>query len=169
MQPEQPDIDADFELLFCDYLEPILNYLYRLVGDYARAEELAQDTFVKAYGAVDRLPEGANRRAWLYRIATNTAYDQLRRRRLIRWLPLGESDRTPASTKGPEDVTVESDAVQRALSLLPRGQRAVLVLYSVQGYSTREIAQMLGISQGAVKTRLCRARARFRSAYGEGS
>ena len=58
--------------------------------------------------------------------------------------------------------------MQLALSTLPQGQRAVLVLFSVQGYSTKEIAQMLGISQGAVKTRLCRARVAFRAAYGEG-
>jgi len=168
MRSEQPNTDADFELLFREYQEPILNYLYRLVGDAARAEELAQDTFVKAYGALSRLPAEANRRAWVYRIATNTAYDELRRRRLVRWLPLKEMDRPLASPSRPEETTIESDAVQLALSTLPQGQRAVLVLYSVQGYSTKEIAQMLGISQGAVKTRLCRSRVAFRAAYGEG-
>jgi RNA polymerase sigma-70 factor (ECF subfamily) len=159
--------DAVFEQLFRDYRQPILNYVYRLVGDSARAEELTQQAFVKAYHALPSLPAAANRRAWLYRIATNTCYDYLRRRRLVQWLPLLERDRRPLSQDSPESPLGERDAVQRTLTQLLPSHRAVLILYSVQGYSTAEIAQMLGISTGAVKTRLCRARERFRKAYGE--
>jgi len=167
---QQAEIDAIFEELFRDYQQPILNYLYRLVGDSARAEELAQEAFVKAYRALPRLPNGANRRAWLYRIATNTGYDHLRRRRLIRWLPLQESDGlSQSSSRGDDlqDVLSEEDAVQRTLAQLAPNYRVALILYSVQGYSTKEIAEILRISQGAVKTRLCRARERFRQLYGE--
>ena len=163
---QQAEIDVLFEQLFADYRQPILNYLYRLVGDSARAEELAQETFVKAYRALARLPANANRRAWLYRIATNCGYDHLRRRRLIEWLPLMERDSTLADQSDPGAAAGEQDAVQRALAQLPPGQRAVLILFSVQGYSTKEIGEVLGISQGAVKTRLCRAREKFRQVYG---
>jgi RNA polymerase sigma-70 factor (ECF subfamily) len=159
--------DAVFEQLFRDYRQPILNYIHRLVGDVARAEELTQQAFVKAYHALPRLPAVANRRAWLYRIATNTCYDHLRRRRLVQWLPLLDRDSRPGSHDGPESPIGERDAVQRTLDQLAPSDRAVLILYSVQEYSTAEISQMLGISQGAVKTRLCRARERFRKAYGE--
>jgi RNA polymerase sigma-70 factor (ECF subfamily) len=164
---QQPDTDAVFEQLFRDYRQAILNYIYRLVGDGMQAEELTQHVFVKAYGALARLPAQANRRAWLYRIATNACYDHLRRRRLIQWLPLQEWDGKALSEGGPEHQASQQDAVARTLSKLTPQDRAVLILYSVEEYSTAEISGMLGISLAAVKTRLCRARERFRQAYGE--
>lgn len=164
---QQTGTDAVFEQLFRDYRQPILNYIYRFIGDEALAEELTQNTFVKAYAALPHLPAEANRRAWLYRIATNTCYDHLRRRQLIQWLPLQERDGRPFVESGPEHYTSQEDAVQRGLARLSPDDRAVLVLYGVEGYSTAEISAMLGISPGAVKTRLCRARERFRRAYGE--
>ena len=164
---QQAGTDAAFEQLFRDYRQPILNYVYRLVGDGALAEELTKQAFVKAYRALHRLPAEANWRAWLYRIATNTSYDWLRRRRLIRWLPLLERDGPSFIDKGPDGPAIQQDAVQRTLACLSPDYRAVLILYCVEGYATTEISQMLGISQGAVKTRLCRARERFRQAYAE--
>jgi len=166
---QQAATDALFEQLFRDYRQPILNYIYRLVGDGAVAEELTQNAFVKAYSALARLPEQANRRAWLYRIATNVCYDHLRRRQLIQWLPLEERDGKSSIESGPEHHTGQEDAVRRGLAKLPPGDRAVLILYAVEGYATSEIGEMLGISPGAVKTRLCRARERFRQTYGEES
>ena len=146
-----------------------MNYLCRLVGDAARAEELTQETFVKAYRALNRLRADTNHRAWLYRIATNTGYDHLRRRRLIQWLPLLERDSPSRAQGGLEDSTGTRDAVQRALARVSPDQRAILILYIVQGYSTREAGEMLGITQGAAKTRLFRAREAFRKVYGEES
>lgn len=161
------DLDAAFEQLFNTYQQPILNYLYRLLGDVERAEELTQDVFLKAYRALSGLPADANQRAWLYRIATNTAYDLLRRSRLLQWLPLLEERELPTAEGSPEERTGEQQAVQKALAQLPLGYRAPLILFSVQGYSIKEIGEMLGLSEGAVKTRLCRARERFREVYGE--
>ena len=159
------DEQARFERLFQEHHSSIYAYLCRLVGDRKQAEDLAQDTFVKAFRALDRLPAEANARAWLYRIATNTALDWLRRRRLISWLPLFDNDRHPAVSASFSDSLLESVAVQRTLSRLPARYRAPLVLYACQGFSTREIAQILNISPGAVKTRLFRAREKFRRLY----
>ena len=168
MPPNQrASTDALFERLFSEYHRPILNYLYRLLGDLGQAEELAQDVFVKAYRSSEHLVEVANQRAWLYRVATNTAYDRLRRRKLVKWIPFLEGERM-TTTDDHQDEVVARETVQQALSELPPKYRAPLVLYSVQGYSTREIAEMMGISEGAVKTRLFRARERFRQVY-EGS
>ena len=160
-------LDAVFERLFDSLQRPIVNYLYRLLGDSSRAEEVAQDVFVKAYKALAKLPPDANHRAWLYRIATNAAYDQLRRRRLIRWVPLLDNDRMPTGGGDPEAVVSEQSAVQRALEQLPLKYRSTLVLFSVQGYSTQEISDVLSISVSAVKTRLYRAREMFREFYRE--
>jgi len=155
--------DALFERLFHAFQGAIVNYLYRLIGDAAEAEELAQDVFVRAYQALPSLKGEANYRAWLYRIATHCAYDLLRRRRLVRWLPLGAQETSAPSPPAPDGDL--RDAVQEALLRLSPEYRVPLILYSVQGYSTAEIAEMLGISVGAVKTRLYRAREAFRRIY----
>jgi RNA polymerase sigma-70 factor (ECF subfamily) len=159
--------DAVFEQLFRDYGQPILSYVNRLIGDSTMAEDLTQRVFVKAYRALSGLPADANQRAWLYRIATNACYDHMRRRRLVQWFPLLERDRPSDGNKSTETMMGQRDAVQRTLAKLPPNDRAVLILFSVEGYSTVDISEMLGISQGAVKTRLCRARERFRQAYAE--
>lgn len=158
-------IEARFEQLFLTYQQPILNYLYRLVGERSQAEDLAQEAFVKAYKALSRLPENANERAWLYRIATNTARDWHRRRRLIQWLPLFEHDRRGSSPNDHAGEVIESQAVTQALAAIPPKYREPLILYSIQGFSTAEIAEILGLSQSAVKVRLFRARELFRLAY----
>ena len=170
MESDQPaDTKSLFEDLFRDFRGPILNYLYRLIGDASRAEELTQDVFVKAYRALVRLPADANHRAWLYRIATNTAYDHLRRRKLVQWLPLLDRDVPDLAHNNPETALGEHESVQQALDQLAPKYRAPLILYSVQGYSIKEIGAMLNISEGAVKTRLYRAREAFRKVYGEES
>jgi len=153
------------ERLWDAYYRPILSYLYRLVGDQGRAEELAQDVFLRAFRALPRLDAGANHRAWLYRIATNAAYDVLRRRRLATWSPLRDSDADERAETALSSVD-EQQAVQQALDQIPISYRSVLVLYAVQGFSVKEIGETMGLSEGAVKTRLFRAREFFRRAYG---
>lgn len=159
------DREVALERLFRDHHVEIYVYLCRLVGDRQQAEDLAQDAFVKAYRALPRLPKDANVRAWLYRIATNTALDWLRRRRLISWLPLFERDSHPAARTSFSEASLESVAVQRTLTRLPARLRVPLVLYACQELSTREIGEILRISPGAVKTRLFRARVKFRQLY----
>jgi RNA polymerase sigma-70 factor (ECF subfamily) len=142
-----------------------MNYVYRTVHDGELAEELTQQAFVKAYRALPRLPDVANHRAWLYRIATNTCYDHFRRKRLIEWLPLSQRDSPPHAQDSFAGPSAQQDAVQRTLDRLTPEDRAVLILYSIEEYSTAEISEMLGISSGAVKTRLFRARDRFRRLF----
>ena len=161
--------EGDVETAFCRLFErhqfEIALYLARLVGDPALAEGLSQDTFERALRALGRLPEGANTRAWLYRIATNAALDYLRRRKLVTWLPLFGGDADRAARASFADASLESVAVQASLGRLPPRYRVALVLYACQGMSTHEIAAVLGISPGAVKTRLYRAREKFRQIY----
>ena len=159
------EADAAFEQLFLGHRDEILAYICRVIGERQQAEDLTQDTFVKAYRALGHLPSDANVRAWLYRIATNTAVDWLRRRRLISWLPLFERDKYLANHISFAEGALESLVVQRVLRRLPTRYSVPLVLYSCQGFSTQENAAILGISQGAVKSRLFRARAKFRRLY----
>jgi RNA polymerase sigma-70 factor (ECF subfamily) len=158
------DDKAHFEALYATYQQPILSYLYRLVGDAACAEELCQEVFARAYRARRSMDNVQNVRAWLYRIATNAARDQLRRRRLLSWLPLFDED--PALlVESMEPAVLETYAVQQALLKLGPDLRVPLVLYSCQELSTQEIADVLNISRDAVKQRLVRARLRFKELY----
>ncbi len=152
-------------VLFERYRGPIYAYLYRLVGDPQWAEDLAQETFLRALAARRQLPQIENPRAWLYRIATNLAFTALKRRRRFAWLPwLATDDRR---TEGPADDG-ERSAVEQALAALPPEYRAPLLLYAHYGLSVAKVGRALSLSQPAVKMRLCRAREMFRQVYERG-
>ena len=127
------------------------------------AQELAQDTFLRAYRVLLRGERFDNPRAWLYCVASRLAANVYRRRQLLRWLPLSERD--PAPAPDVETVAVERTAVQAALRELPPRYRVPLVLYLFEGWSVVELAEMLALSVSAVKMRLSRARELFRAAY----
>jgi RNA polymerase sigma-70 factor (ECF subfamily) len=161
------ELAAHFERLFLEFQTPILNYLYRLVGDPGTAEDLTQEAFTRAWRARSQLAAINNERAWLYRIATNAARDHLRRRRLLAWLPLsGEAGRHPNLAQGShEDATLEGERMRQALLTLAPHYRIPLVLYTCQECSVDEIAAALNLSPAAVKQRLVRARQQLREAY----
>ena len=71
------DRDAEFAQIFDEFSAPIHNYVLRMVGDHDRAADITQDTFIKAYRKLDTLTEATSTRSWLYRIATNTAIDDM--------------------------------------------------------------------------------------------
>jgi RNA polymerase sigma-70 factor (ECF subfamily) len=156
------DVEA-FEAIFDEYHLRICRYLCSLVGDLDLAEDLAQQTFVKAYRALTRASPPDNLKAWLYTIATNTAISALRRRRLIQWLPLGAN--AAAKAPGHEARLGERQILQQALDRLPRGDAACLLLRFQHGLSYAELADILGSSIPAARMRLCRARAAFREIY----
>ena len=156
---------AGIELLYEEYQRALLAHLTRLVSDREVAEDLCQETFIKALRGWSQRDPSASVGAWLYRIATNTAYDYLRRRRRIRFMPLLDVEPPPSGDHSMESRLDEGEPVQRALEQLPAMYRLPLVLHSCEGHSTQEIATALGVSNSAVKTRLFRARERFREVY----
>lgn len=156
--------------LFDTYHEAIFAYLYRLLNDAQWAHDLTQETFLRVYRTRERLAEVNNERAWIYRIASNLAFNALKRRGRFSWLPWREGDAAaePALISGnPAGRVREQAHVAYALSTLSPTYRAPLLLYSRYDFSVREIAQTLDISESAVKTRLFRARQMFRDAYAE--
>lgn len=158
---------AAFDALYTAHRTPLYNYIYRLVGDREQADDLLQETFVKVYRALDTLPEEPGRTPWLYRVATNTCYDALRRRRLVSWLPWGSNGvHEPASGEsGPGERYALGEGVQDALRQVPPALRAPLLLHAAHGLDYDDIARALGISRAAVKMRVSRGRALFRAAY----
>jgi RNA polymerase sigma-70 factor (ECF subfamily) len=165
----QARASAAIETLYESHHDTIRAYLTRLVDDRAIAEELCHETFLKALRGWDQSARVTNAVAWLYRIATNTAYDHLRRRRRIRFIPLGEAAQPPSGAHSMESRMDEQEPVQRALAQLPAPARRLLVLCACAGHSAEEIAATLGCSQNAVRLRLLRARERFRQVYAETS
>lgn len=153
--------EETFEALFRQYEGPICSYLARLTGDPGRAQELAQETFLRAYRALARGERWAHPRAWLYRVASRLATDDYRRRRLARWLPLSGREPDPAPDVAAQ--AAEHLAVQSALGALPSKYRVPLVLYVYDEWSVSEIAAALGLSPSAVKMRLSRAREKLRA------
>ena len=158
------DRDA-FAALFDRFQTPIVNYLYRVVGDWEVANDLAQDTFLKAYQALPRTDPDLQIAPWLYRIATNTALDTLRRRKRITWVPFLEEFEPPAPGGDPGSIVPNQDAVHRALQQIPADQRVALVLHLHQGLSYKEIGSMLGVAPNLVAVRVFRGRERFIKAY----
>lgn len=156
---------AGIEGLYEEYQRPLLAYLTRLVSDREAAEDLCQETFIKALRSWHQRDASASVAAWLYRIATNTAYDYLRRRRRIRFSTLMDMEPPPNGSHSMESRLDEGEPVLRALAQLPDMYRRPLVMHSYEGHSTQEIADALGCSNSAIKTRLFRARERFREVY----
>jgi RNA polymerase sigma-70 factor, ECF subfamily len=162
-----------FDVLVDRYYAAIFAYLLRLVGDRELAADLTQETFLTAYQALHRLPESQSFAAWLYRVALNRARPVLRRRRLLRFVPLeplaerlgglaGQSGRGPG---GHEDDLHDRQAIQAVLDQLSPGQREVLLLHSLAGFTTAEVAGIVGSGVAATTRKITRARQRFRELY----
>lgn len=160
--------EAAFAALFEEYATPIYNYALRMVGDHDRAADIAQDTFIKAYRKLDQLTDDAAAKSWIYRIATNTAIDDMRRRRFT--VPIGDEDGhhdRPDQRPGPEAQVIGGmvdERIQRALLRLRPNHRQCLILSDVEDMSAQQIGDVMSMSYGAVRTLLCRARAEMRSA-----
>lgn len=146
----------------------IFRHLLNLTGSREEALELSQEVFLKAWQALPEWRPDAQFHTWLYRIASNLAYDLLRRRRIVSYEPLAEDWDAPADEAGPQQRLQARQglaALDAALARLPADQREIVLLREVEGLSYDELAATLGIDEGTVKSRLARARAALAQAY----
>jgi RNA polymerase sigma-70 factor (ECF subfamily) len=159
---------AAFEELVRRHGSSVLGYLTRVCGDPDQAEDCFQEAFGKAFQNLHQVrPNGF--RAWLFRIATNTALDGFRRRNRVHMTSLDQTDESGTgqgdsavadSRPGPVEAASGKEriaAVHRAVASLPDRQRATLVLVYFQGLSYTEAAEVLGCAVGTVKTQMSRA------------
>ncbi len=153
------------EELFAKHQSEIYAYLLRMLRDPDLAADLTQDAFVKAYKAYDALEKPENARAWLYQIAHRVALDDLRRRRIVRFVPLvGEArNSAPSAEHLVMDARLSGD-LQRALEKIPERQRAALLLAELHDMTGLELAATLGVSHVAARALLTRARESLRQA-----
>ncbi|MEP6781392.1 MAG: sigma-70 family RNA polymerase sigma factor [Gemmatimonadaceae bacterium] len=155
---------ADLDRLFRDYFTPLLRYLERQTGDRDSAEELVQETFVRAM----RHELRTNERAWLFTTATNLLRDytrrELRQRRHHEQIQHSELERERDLIRSAMETQPDLSPIQQALYSLGDRDRSALLL-SEEGFSYDEIARMIGLSPQSVGTTLSRARKRVLQNY----
>ena len=159
-----------FEEIVEKYQFPLTRYLYRLTGDYEIARDLAQDTFIKAYRSILKTDSDLKLNAWLFRIATNTAIQHLRRKKIVSFIPFETFKQNGRNGNGTHTENhVENLAVKETLMQIPWEQRVCIVLHYVEGFKYREIAETMEISEEAVRKRVTRGVQLFRRLYDGGN
>jgi len=166
--------EAAFAELVSRYRNQLTNYLYRLLGDYEMAVDLSQESFIRVYRARDRYQSSHAFSTYIYRIATNLAISEMRRRKRRRLISLStffSNGKNQNETSTAFDVPDERPlpdanlisrerqaAVQAAINTLPDKYRVPLVLRDIEGRTYEDIATLLDMNVGTIKSRISRAR-----------
>lgn len=163
--------EVAFQEIVRRYRNPITNFIYRMIDDYDRSVELAQETFIRIFTSASRYQANYSFSTYIYRIASNLAISELRRRKRRRFVSLfspfvnddGETVEIDPPDLAPrvDETMIEEErrrAVARAITSLPEKYRSALVLRDVEGMSYDQIAEVLSLSEGTVKSRINRAR-----------
>ena len=161
-----------FELLVRRYQHRLVNYVQAIVRDAGEAEDVAQETFVRAYRALPRFRGDSAFKTWLYTIATNVARTSIERRG--RRARVGDQSldddaqamtaaEVPSGEPDAEARLVTRDAIDRALAALPAELRVAVVLRDVEGLEYKEIADIAGVPMGTVESRIFRGRRQLRT------
>lgn len=156
-----------FEKLYEHYNDRISRYLIRMVGNDGVGCELAQETFLKAWENLLSLRDPAHFKNWLYRIATNTAYNYQNHARLIRTVPWEESTESSESLSisGPERLIEETELMKLVLARVSPTYRPCFILYVIEKLPQRQIADLLGIKPTSVGKYISRGKEEFRQIY----
>lgn len=157
---QRGDHDA-FSALVRRYQDRIYRFILRMSGCREEALDLTQETFLKAYQGLGAWQADAQFRTWLFRIATNTSLDVLRRRKVVFYVPIDESTEIVDQSVGPERRAQDQQsfaALEVALDRIPPLYREALLLRELDGMSYGEIAETLNVTEGTVKSRIARAR-----------
>jgi RNA polymerase sigma-70 factor (ECF subfamily) len=164
--------EAAFNEIMNRYRNPLTNYLYRFLNDYEEAVDLAQETFVRVYLALDRYHTEYAFSTYIYRIATNLAISEIRRRKrrkLLSLTGLFQSEDESSTEFQPADERILPDAeligdersevIGRAIAALPEKYRIPVILRDVEGKTYEEVAEIMELGLGTTKSRISRGRA----------
>ena len=158
------DVDS-FNHLVEIYQRRVYNLSLRMLGNASAAEDATQDAFLSAFRGISRF-RGGSFRAWLFRIATNACWDQLRALSRRPTTPIDDMPMELESDQpSPEDIAVSreiGEKIKKALAALPPDQRLAVILRDIEGLDYQEIARVTGSSLGTVKSRINRGRGGLR-------
>lgn len=149
--------ENDFKRALADVASHLRAFARGLCGDRDRADDLAQETMMRAWAARDRYAAGTNFKAWTFTILRNHFYSEARRARFHGEYDEVAAERILCAPAGQESA-IELGDVLRALTAIPASYREALVLVAAGNLSYEEIADICGIALGTVKSRICRAR-----------
>ncbi len=160
-----------YEALVKRYKDPLMNYVYRFVGDRNVCADIVQETMIKFYLNKDSYKSFAKFSTWIYTIAGNLAKNELKRRKRRNILSLSNSDADEqplqiedSSILQPDailDGKIKNEMIQKALLKVRPVYRDVVILRDIQGFSYEEIAEIKDLSIGTVKSRINRGRTRL--------
>lgn len=167
----------NFEAAAMPFVDALYNTAYRMTRNSEDAEDLVQETYLKAYKYYDKFEEGTNFKAWLFKIMKNTFINNYRKKQSAPpqsdFADIEESFESQVSeevtrkVKDPEEEYLESildEDVQRSLQELPEDYRMVVILADLEGFAYKEIAEILDVPVGTVMSRLYRGRRRMEEA-----
>jgi len=153
------DVKA-YEELYKLYGNKLFGLCLRMSGNRGEAEDLMQEIFVILIKKINAFRGDAKFSTWLYRVAVNTCISHLRKRKGTK-VDIEDHVTNPAMTTRP-DPLAQRAALKKAISELPEGYRTAVVMHDIQGFNHKEIAEILGITEGASKSQLFKARRKLR-------
>ena len=169
---DRTQVDEDlepFEEFFGLHHAVIFDYLWRMTGEEQTANDLTQETFLRAWRQYSTISAYDSPRAWLFRVATNLALNHMRasaRRTTFQHGGATDDEEAPTATIPDQaEQVVSQDIISRQLLSLPPRERSALVLHAIYGFSCAELADALNISLSAAKIAVWRGRERFRRGY----
>ena len=155
-----------FELLYERYTTRICRYLSRMTGNDGVGCELTQETFLKAWEALPALREPTRFAGWIYRIATNCAYNYQHRAKHLQIVPWDAYRRDEElSVAGPEEQVEETELLKQALARVSPTYRPCLILYVIEELPQRKIAELLKIKESSVSKYVSRGKEELRQIY----
>ncbi len=165
---QKNDNEQAFEILVQRYKNPLTNFVFRFLGDYELCADVVQETMIKVFRYKDTYSSVAKFSTWIYTIAGNlarTEYRRQRRRSFFSISDYGDESKQydiPDESYRPDKITdsgIKEEIIQKALLKVKPVYREAVVLRDIQGLSYEEIAEILGVNEGTVKSRINRGRA----------
>ncbi len=165
---QKNDNEQAFEILVQRYKNPLTNFVFRFLGDYELCADVVQETMIKVFRYKDTYSSVAKFSTWIYTIAGNlarTEYRRQRRRSFFSISDYGDESKQydiPDESYCPDKITdsgIKEEQIQKALLKVKPVYREAVVLRDIQGLSYEEIAEILGVNEGTVKSRINRGRA----------
>lgn len=156
--------------LYRQYSDLIYRYIYLMIGDAKQAEDLVQETYIRAFKSLNSFNRKSSYKTWLYTIARNVTIDYSRKMRLRSWLTQPIDPNLPDSHPTPQDIVEYGETTEKlykALMALKPNYREVIILRRIKGFSILETAQILQWSEAKVKSTMIRGLAVLKSKLGE--